>query len=281
MHIQPRQSAAFWFTSNFLPAPLAIGFLGPLQGLTFLQSLLAILPAVLLASLVPAFFRSIPVARLTLPVAVLIHVLHLDVLDRVAIHLLPGTSLNWQAMALALAALVALAGPPLLHRMQTLLAPLLAIAFGVLTLGALWLLEVDTAQRQLQFCWSSFGLLVLLAALWQISLTPLAGRGMPSYVGIVLPALWLMSLGALMASAIPAVDSVISLRLLGERFFAGLGTLAIALFALAMVGAMAVHCHAQLLAVSGAPLKRKARLLVLAGFMLLVMLCNNERFALY
>mgnify|MGYP006895665492 FL=1 len=281
MYSQPRHPVAFWFTSNFLPAPLAIGFLGPLQGLTLVQSLLAILPAVLLASLVPAYFRALPVARMTLPVAVLVHVLHLDVLGRVAIHLLPGTVLNWQAAALALAALLALVGPPLLHRLQAVLAPLLAITFGVLTLGALWLLEVDTAQRQLSFSWSSFGLLALLSALWQIGLTPLAGRGLPSYAGIALPALWLMSLGALMASAIPAVDSVVSLRLLGERFFFGLGTLAVALFALAMVGAMAVHCHAQLLAVSGTPLKNKARLLTLAGFMLLVVLCNSKHVSLY
>jgi|GEM_PF-5643588 len=281
MRDQPRQPTAFWFTSNFLPAPLAIGFLGPLQGLTFLQSLLAIFPAVLLASLLPALLRSAPASRLTLPIAVLIHVLHLDVLGRVAIHLLPGTALNWQVMALLLAALLALVGPPLLHRLQALLAPVLAIAFGLLTLGAWWSLEMDTAQRQLSFSWSAFGLLALLAALWQIGLTPLAGRSGASYTGITLPALWLMSLGALMASAIPAVDSVVSLRLLGERFFFGLGTLAVALFTLAMVGAMAVHCHAQLLAASGAPLKNKTRLLTLAGFMLLVVLCNSQRIALY
>ena len=46
----PRQTAAFWFTSNFLPGPLAIGFIGPLQGLTLWQSLLAIIPAVLLGN---------------------------------------------------------------------------------------------------------------------------------------------------------------------------------------------------------------------------------------
>ena len=54
-----RQTGAFWFTSNFLPAPLAIGFVGPLQGLSLWQSLLAIVPAVLLASLVPARHRSL------------------------------------------------------------------------------------------------------------------------------------------------------------------------------------------------------------------------------
>lgn len=276
-----RQTGAFWFTSNFLPAPLAIGFVGPLQGLSLWQSLLAIVPAVLLASLVPARHRSLSAGTLLLPVAIVIYVLHLDMLGRVATHLLPGDSASWQVVALMLALLLALIGQPLLHRLQRLLAPLLAITFGVLTLGALLLLEVDTAQRRPGFSWASFGLLAALAALWQISLTPLASKGAPSYAGIALPALWLMSLGALMASAIPAVDSVVSLRLVGERVFTGLGTTAVLLFALAMVSAMAVHAHGQLCAVSATPLKTKARVLALAGLMVWVMLFNSAHLSLY
>lgn len=279
MSTLPRQSAAFWFTSTFLPAPLAIGFLGPLQGLTLWQSLLAIIPAVLLGSLVP--YRRTTSGILLFPVALVLHALHLDLLSRITRHLLPGQSINWQLLALTLAASLAFVGPRLLYRAQAWLAAPLILAFALLTLGALLLLEVDTAQRQPGFSWSAFGSLGAMAALWQIALTPLASKGTPHYLGLALPALWLMSLGALMASAIPAVDSVVSLRLVGERTIPGLGSAAVLLLALAMVGAMAVHCHAQLVAISAASGKTKARVLLLAGLLLLVVLWNPLHFSLY
>ena len=272
-HRAPCQTASFWFATHFLPVPLAIGFLGPLQGLSLWQSLLAIIPAVLLGSLVPVLCRSLRSAILLLPIALLLHVLNLETLSRVAIHLLPGTPINWQAMALMLATLIAFIGPALLYRMQTVLAPLLALVFGLLTMGAVLLLETDTAQRQLQFSWSAFALQAVAAALWQISLTPLASKGTPHYLGIALPGLWLMSLGALMASAIPAVDTVVSLRLVGERFYPGLGSLAVLLGALAMVGSMAAHAHAVL---PGRRLNEKARGLALAGFALLALWIERQ-----
>lgn len=279
MSAPPRQSAAFWFTSTFLPAPLAIGFLGPLQGLTLGQSLLAIIPAVLLGSLVP--YRRTTSSILLLPVALVLHALHLEILSRITHHLLPGQALNWQLLALMLAALLAFIGPRLLYRAQAWLALPLILAFALLTLGALLMLEVDTAQRQPGFSWSAFGLLASMAALWQISLTPMASKGTPHYLGLALPALWLMSLGALMASAIPAVDSVVSLRLVGERTLPGLGSVAVLLLALAMVGAMAVHGHAQFVAFSANPWKTKARVLLLAGFLSLLVLWNPLQFSLY
>ena len=257
------QTGAFWFTCHFLPGTLAIGFVGPLSGLSLWQSLLAIIPAVLLGSLVPVFCRS---SRFTLPVALLLNVLNLEILFRMATHVLPGTPLNWQLLALMLAALIALAGPTLLYRMQALFAPLLAVVFGLITLGAFLILEPDSAPRPLNFSWPAFGALALLAALWQSSLTPLASQGTPSYVGIALPALWLMALGALMASAIPAVDTVVSLRLVANHFYPGLGTLGVVLLAVAMVGAMAAHGHALVHRHN-----EKARGLMLAGFSLLAL----------
>lgn len=262
-HREPLKTAACWFASHFLPGTLAIGFVGPLSGLSLGYSLLAIIPAVLLGSLVPAFCRS---SRFTLPAALLLHVLNLEVLFRIATHVLPGTPLNWQILALMLTSLLACAPLQWLYRLQALLAPLLAIVFGLITLGALLLLEADSAPRPLRFSGSAFGALALLAALWQISLTPLAAQGTPSYTGIVLPALWLMPLGALMASAIPAVDTVVSLRLVAEQFYPGLGTSGVVLLAVAMVGAMAAHSHALVYRQN-----EKARMLMLAGFSLLAL----------
>lgn len=267
----PRQNAAFWFTSNFLPAPLAIGFLGPLQGLTFGQSVLAIIPAVLLGSLVPALRRPPSCAHLLLPALLILHMLHLQILSRIAIHLLPGSPQNWLAFALMLVVLLALLGPPLLHRAQVLLAPLLALVLVLLGFAGPLLLEADTAQRQPGFAWSTFGLLALLAALWQIVLPALVNQGPAHYLGLSLPAVGLMTLGALMASAIPAVDSVVSLRLLGDRFVPGLGSVAVGLLALAMLGAMAVQGHAQFVALRARPKKTKARVLLLAGFVMSLM----------
>ncbi len=272
----PRQSATFWFTSNFAPAALAIGFLGPVQGLSLCQSLLAIIPAVLLGSLAPLMLRRSSVWLLVLPVAVLLTLLNLQILNRIAIHLLPGTPLNWQVLALMLAGLIAFAGPAVLNRVQMVLAPLLMLVFGLLTLGALVLLETDTAQRQLHFSWSAFALQGACAALWQAGLAPVASKGSPSYAGIALPALWLMSLGALMASAIAAVDTVVSLRLLGERFYPGLGTLAVLVGALAMVSSMALHCQGVLLGLRRPLLNDKARVLALAGFVVCVLWLNRQ-----
>lgn len=278
---QPRQTAAFWFTSNFLPGPLLIGFLGPLQGLTLWQSLLAIIPVVLLASLAPARFRDRSISRLLLPIGLVLHMIHLEILTRMAQHLLPGMPINWAVLALVGAALLAFLGPPLLYRWQALLALPSILVFALLTLGAVVQLEVDSAPRHLDFSWPAFGLLALLAGLWQLALTPLANTGTPSYAGMTVPALWMMSLGALMASAIPAVDTVTGLKMLGEWFIPGLGTTALLLLALSMIGSMGLYGHAQFFAFSDTPLKAKGRLLLLAAFMVLVVMWNPLHFTLY
>lgn len=260
---QPRQTAACLFASHFSPGTLAIGFIGPLLGLALWQSLLAIVPAVLLGSWLALNCR---VSLLAWPVALLVHVLNLDILFRLATHVLPGTALNWQLLALTLAGLIAFIGPPLLYRLLAMLAPLLAVVFGLITLGAVLILEPDSAPRAQLFSWSSFGCLSLMAALWQLSVAPLATRSTPSYAGIALPALWLMPLGALMASAIPAVDTVVSLRLVANHFYPGLGTLGVLLLGVAMVGAMAAHSHGLIQRST-----EKARVLMLAGFSVLAL----------
>ncbi|OLS64589.1 hypothetical protein [Pseudomonas putida] len=257
MSAPPRQSAAFWFTSNFLPGPLAIGFVGPLQGLGFWLSLLAIIPGVLLGSLVARRQRAFLGTAVLLPLALILHTLHLQILTRMALHLLPGSPGHWLALALLLSAVLALLGPPLLHRAQVLLAPLLALVLGLLGFAAPLLLEADTAPRQADFSWSAFVALALLAALWQSLLPALVSQGPAHYLGLSLPALGLMSLGALMASAIPAVDTVLSLRLLGERFIPGLGNLTLALLALAMLGSMATQGRALFTALATRPRKTK------------------------
>jgi len=281
MHDLPHQTPAFWFSSNFLPAPLLIGFLGPLQGLALWQSLLAIIPVVLLASLVPARLRGGDFSRLLLPIGLVLHMIHLEILTRMALHLLPGAPMHWAVLALLCAALFAFLGPALLYRGLALLALPSILVFALLTLGALVQLEVDSAQRQLGFSWQAFGLLALLAGLWQLALTPLANTGTPSYAGMTLPALWMMSLGALMASAIPAVDTVTGLRLVGEWFLPGLGTTALLLLALSMIGTMGLYGHAQVFAFADTPLKTKGRVLLLAAFMGMLVMFNPLHFALY
>ncbi|MHA6198536.1 cytosine permease [Pseudomonas wadenswilerensis] len=263
-----RQTFLFWFSSNCLPVTLAIGFIGPQLGLAFWHSTLAILSGVLLGSLVPAFLPA-PQRMILLPLCLLLPLLHLDALARIAVHLLPGQVFNWQVLALLLAAAIALPGQALLRRLQGLLAPLLIIVFALLSLGAALLLEADTAQRQVHFSREGFATQLVAAALWQASFTPLSGgqRQAALYAGLVVSALWLMSLGALLASAVPAVDAVVSLRLVGERFYPGLGTLAVLLGTLPLLGAMALN---------GCALARrarndKARGLLLAGFVIVVL----------
>lgn len=263
-----RQTFLFWFTSNCLPATLAIGFIGPLLGLGFWHSTLAILSGVLLGSLAPTFL-SAPQRLVLLPLCLLLPLLHLDALARIAVHLLPGKVFNWQLLALLLAAAIALFGQPLLQRLQGLLAPPLIAVFALLSLGAALLLEADTAQRQLHFSREAFATQLTAAALWQASFTPLARsqRRAALYVGLVAPALWLMSLGALLASAVPAVDAVVSLRLVGERFYPGLGTVIVLLGALTLPGAMALNANA----LAACARNDKARKLLLAGFVMAVL----------
>lgn len=263
-----RQTFLFWFTSNCLPATLAIGFIGPLLGLGVCHSTLAILCGVLLGSLAPAFLPAHQ-RLLLLPLCLLLPLLHLDALARIAVHLLPSQVLNGQVLALLVAAAIALPGQALLQRLQAWLAPLLIIVFALLSLGAALLLEADTAQRQLRFSGEAFATQLAAAALWQASFTPLAAgqRQAALYAGLVAPALWLMSLGALLASAVPAVDTVVSLRLVGEWLYPGLGTLAVLVGALPLLGAMALN---------GCALARrarndKARGLLLAGFVMVVL----------
>ena len=284
----------FWFASNFVLTTMITGFVGPALGLTAWQAIIAIIIGVALGTLcmalhanqgprlgVPQLLQSraqFGLRGAVLPTLAAVGVylgfnvfnviLATDVLttvlpgsDALWYSVLPGSDALWYSVLLAVAALLAIIGHDLLHRLQRWLTYLLVAVFGLLTLAALVLLEADTVQRHLQFSWSGFFTQLVVAAGYQISYSVYASdytRYLPAqtsarkvmlwtYLGAAVSAWWLMSLGALVASAVVAPSAVSSLQQLGNHFMPGFGTFALLVAVPALIATLALNGYSAML----------------------------------
>lgn len=307
--LEARHLAAFWFSSTFVLSTLVIGYIGPAMGLSAWHSIVAIILGVGFGALCIALHAN-QGPRLGLPqmlqsraqfgrrgallpmlVAWLVYlafnVFNLTLASEALGSVLPGPTAQWPAIVLALAMLLAMRGHRLLYRVQRLLVYPLVAVFGVLTLAALLLLEADTAQRHVQFAWSSFFTQLSAAASYQVSYAVYMSdysRHLPrstaprkvigwTFVGAAVAAIWLMSLGALLASALPAPDAIGSLRTLGNRFLPGFGSLAMLVAVPPLVSIIALNIYSATLIGPSVP-QRKARLIGIVTFSSAVYLCT-------
>ncbi len=247
--------APFWFTGNFVLPTLVIGFIGPELGLSALVSFLAIV----LGAGVGTFFMAFHAnqgPRMGLPqmiqsraqfgsrgvilpflatVFVYVGFMVFDVIlatDGLAL-VLPDVRWFWYPVLTALSILIAVVGHDLLHLVQRWLTYVLIVAFAITTVIAFTLPAAPAVAAtpglrpdrlpgpvlpgrglQHQLRGLRLGLLRYLPA--NSSAPKLIFF---TYLGAAGSAIWLMGLGSLLASRLPEVDAVGSIKQVGDELF--------------------------------------------------------------
>jgi len=272
--------APFWFTGNFVLTTLATGFTGPALGLSALHSVIAIIFGVMLGTFFMAFHANqgprmgLPqmiqsraqfgIRGAIFPFAIVVFVyMGFNVFNTIlatdAVNtILPGYRLPWYALFISIAILLSIFGHDILHIVQRFMTWILILCFGLLSIGALYGLQADSALATVTFSWSAFFAQLAIAAGYQISYSVYVSdysRYLPyqtktsqvvffTYLGAAGSAIWLMSLGAFLASALSSpIDAIGSLQQTGNQFIHGFGTLTVLLCIPALVGIMAVNLY--------------------------------------
>jgi NCS1 family nucleobase:cation symporter-1 len=288
--------APFWFTGNFVLPTMVIGFLGPQLGLSAGFSFLAVVLGACFGTFFMAFHAN-QGPRMGLPqmiqsraqfgsrgvivpflatVFVYIGFMVFDViLATQGIGLiLPEVKWFWYPLLTALSIIIAVVGHDLLHFVQRWLTYLLIAAFAITTVLAFTTLPAPTPAQAGGWDLTAFLIQFSLAAGYNISYAVYVSdysRYLPAkssapklifftYLGAAGSAVWLMGLGSLLASRIPKVDAIASIKQVGDQLFPGFGTIVILISALALISIMGVNAYgAMLTGVSGIDAFRKVK----------------------
>ncbi len=280
--------APFWFTGNFVLPTLVIGFIGPELGLSAAYSFLAIV----LGAGVGTFFMAFHAnqgPRMGLPqmiqsraqfgsrgvilpflatVFVYVGFMVFDVIlatDGLAL-VLPDVRWFWYPVLTALSIVIAVVGHDLLHLVQRWLTYVLIVAFAITTVIAFTLPSAPAVAATPGFDLTAFLVQFSLAAGYNISYAVYVSdysRYLPAnssapklifftYLGAAGSAIWLMGLGSLLASRLPEVDAVGTIKQVGDELFPGFGTIVVLVSAVALISIMGVNAYgAMLTGVSG------------------------------
>ncbi len=280
--------APFWFTGNFVLPTLVIGFIGPELGLSAAYSFLAIV----LGAGVGTFFMAFHAnqgPRMGLPqmiqsraqfgsrgvilpflatVFVYVGFMVFDVIlatDGLAL-VLPDIRWFWYPVLTALSIVIAVVGHDLLHLVQRWLTYVLIVAFAITTVIAFTLPAAPAVAAAPGFDLTAFLVQFSLAAGYNISYAVYVSdysRYLPAnssapklifftYLGAAGSAIWLMGLGSLLASRLPEVDAVGTIKEVGDELFTGFGTIVVLVSAVALISIMGVNAYgAMLTGVSG------------------------------
>ena len=288
--------APFWFTGNFVLPTMVIGFLGPELGLSAGSSFLAIVLGACFGTFFMAFHAN-QGPRMGLPqmiqsraqfgsrgilvpflatVFVYIGFMVFDViLATQGLGLvLPDNKWFWYPVLTALSIVIAVVGHDLLHFVQRWLTYVLIVAFAITTVLAFTTLPAPAASDPRGFDGTAFLIEFSLAAGYNISYAVYVSdysRYLPAkssapklifytYLGAAGSAVWLMGLGSLLASRIPEVDAIGSVKEVGDNLFPGFGTIVVLISTLALISIMGVNAYgAMLTSVSGVDAFKKVR----------------------
>ena len=288
--------APFWFTGNFVLPTMVIGFIGPELGLSAGFSFLAIVLGACFGTFFMAFHAN-QGPRMGLPqmiqsraqfgsrgvvipflatVFVYIGFMVFDViLATQGLGLvLPDSKWFWYPVLTALSIVIAVVGHDLLHFVQRWLTYLLIIAFAITTVLAFTSLAAPTGAKAGGWDGTAFLIEFSLAAGYNISYAVYVSdysRYLPArssapklifytYLGAAGSAVWLMGLGSLLASRIPKVDAIGSIKQVGDTLFPGFGTIVVLISTLALISIMGVNAYgAMLTSVSGIDAFRRVR----------------------
>jgi purine-cytosine permease-like protein len=187
---------------------------------------------------------------------------------------LPNAKWFWYPVLTALSIVIAVIGHDLLHFVQRWLTYLLIIAFAITTVLAFTSLAAPTGAKAGGWDGTAFLIEFSLAAGYNISYAVYVSdysRYLPAkssaprlifytYLGAAASAVWLMGLGSLLASRIPKVDAIASIKQVGDSLFPGFGTVVVLISTLALISIMGVNAYgAMLTSVSGIDAFRRVR----------------------
>jgi nucleobase:cation symporter-1, NCS1 family len=320
--------APFWFTGNFVLPTMVIGFIGPELGLSAGFSFLAVLLGACFGTFFMAFHANqgprmglpqmiqsraqfgsrgvvVPfIATVFVYVGFMIFniVLSAQGLDLI----LPAPKFVWYPIIAIVAIVIAVVGHDLLHFIQRWLVYLLIASFAVITVLAFTTLPAPTGAHAGGWDLTVFLVQFSLAAGYNISYAVYVSdysRYLPprssaprliffTYLGAAGSAVWLMGLGSLLASRIPHVDAITSVKQVGDHLFPGFGTIVVLISTAALISIMGVNAYgAMLTSVSGIdafrtmPTTRRTRIigLVVIGVVvvLLALLVPDDYLATY
>jgi NCS1 family nucleobase:cation symporter-1 len=305
--------APFWFSGNFVLPTMVIGFTGPELGLSVGFSFLAVVLGACFGTFFMAFHAN-QGPRMGLPqmiqsraqfgskgvivpflATVFVYVgfmvfnvvLSAQGLDLI----LPAPKPVWYPIIAIVAIVIAVVGHDLLHFIQRWLVYLLLAAFAITTVLAFTTLPAPTAAHAGGWNLTAFLVEFSLAAGYNISyavyvsdysryLAPKSSAPKLiffTYLGAAISAIWLMGLGSVLASRIPNVDAVTSIKQVGDHLFPGFGTIVVLISTAALISIMGVNAYgAMLTSISGidafrrVPATRRTRVVALTIIGLLV-----------
>ncbi len=280
------QQGPFWFLGNFQFFTLALGFTGPLVGLSLFWSFAAGALGILFGTVFMALHAT-QGPRLGLPQMIqsraqfgyrgvivvlagsLFTFMAFNVVDQLLIAAGVEGIFGWNATVVAIAvtavgALLAIFGHDWLHRAFRVLLYVSVPVFVLLTIGVLTGNAGEpTAAPGLGFNFVGFMVMFTVAAGYNITYAPYVSdysrylpKGTPRgpiiasvFIGAAGSPLWLIPLGAYLASRLGASDSLVALRDAGDAFFKPLGTVAAIMSVLALVATMGINAYSAMLSV--------------------------------
>jgi len=275
----------FWFLGNFHFFTIAIGFVGPSMGLSFVYTSLAGAVGILFGTIFVAFHAS-QGAELGLPqmiqsraqfgyrgvVVVLIGTLFTFIGFNVADSVLIANGLNgilgWNEIAVTLVAAalaigIAVYGHDSLHRIFRwcfwLCLPLYSLLTVAIIIGRVPATHVTSGG----FTWVAFISQFAASAAYNITYAPsvsdysryLPRDTRPSHIiaavflGATSAAIWLISLGAWLATRIGASDGLVALHDAGGALFPGFGVVMALASVTALVATMGLNAYSGMLTV--------------------------------
>jgi purine-cytosine permease-like protein len=280
------QQGPFWFLGNFQFFTIALGFTGPLVGLSLWWSFVAGGLGILFGTIFMALHAT-QGPRLGLPqmiqsraqfgysgvIVVLFGSLFTFMAFNVVDQLLIAAGLEgifgWNSTVVAIAvtaigALLAIVGHDWLHKVFRMLLYISVPVFLLVTIGIVTGNAGEPAAAPgLGFNFVGFMVMFTVAAGYNITYAPYVSdysRYLPKgtlrgpiitsvYIGAAGSPLWLIPLGAYLASRLGASDALVALRDAGDAFFKPLGTVAAIMSVLALVATMGINAYSAMLSV--------------------------------
>lgn len=272
--------APFWFTGNFVLTTMVTGFLGPANGLSAGWSVLAAVAGACFGTLFMCFHAN-QGPTMGLPqmiqsraqfgsrgalvpfIAVIFVYIGFNVFNTILATsgfktVFAGPNWLWYLGLMVAAIVIAVVGFDLMMVVQRWLTYLLIVVFGVLTVYALSTLHLNAAVPDGgKFSLTVFLMQFAAAAGYQISYAVYVSdysRYLPentsakhviwwTYLGAAGSSVWLMSLGAVLASALPTPDAIVSIQTVGNQLWPGFGTFTVVVASIALVTIMSVNAY--------------------------------------
>ncbi|MEA3051890.1 MAG: nucleobase:cation symporter, family [Sphingomonadales bacterium] len=277
------QQALFWFLGNFNFFTIAIGFVGPSQGLAVGPTIAASVAGMLFGTVFMALHASqgpdlgLPqliqsraqfgFKGVLVPLAAsLFTFLTFNIVDTMLVSQGIGSLVQLPPVGVGivisgLAVVLAIYGHDWLHRIFQVLFWISVPVFVVITfsLASGWI--QSTATPAVGFSWLAFASQFAVTASYNITFAPYVSdytrylpretsRGsliMSVYLGASLSSIWLIALGAWLAVHIGAVDGMVALKVAGDQIAPLGGTIAVAISVCALAAAMSLNAYSGML----------------------------------